>query len=223
MPQFAILATVALFAAFYQLSGGSDFQPGWPEGTGPGSIGPASLNPAVETLAQADSPSPEVSQPIRAATAAPVATPAAEPAMVQTVGFAAASGNAQVVQAVQHSEGAAPEQPTLQISARTQAIIERQSLARRQSVERVQAAAEAAHEAKLASQQDAPQGADMRQVSGDRVNLRYGPGTRFSILTTLEEGDKVEVIASEGDWVQLRVPETGRTGWMANSLVTDAG
>ncbi|EAQ04098.1 hypothetical protein OB2597_08149 [Pseudooceanicola batsensis HTCC2597] len=64
---------------------------------------------------------------------------------------------------------------------------------------------------------------DMREVSGNRVNMRNGPGTNHSIVARLSRGDSVEVLAEPGNgWLKLRVGDTGRVGWMADFLVTAA-
>lgn len=64
---------------------------------------------------------------------------------------------------------------------------------------------------------------DFRQVTGNRVNMRNGPGTNYSIVSRLARGDKVEVLSDPGNgWLKLRVSETGRIGWMADFLLTSA-
>jgi len=64
---------------------------------------------------------------------------------------------------------------------------------------------------------------DIRQVSGNRVNMRNGPGTNYSIVGRLARGDEVEVLSDPGNgWLKLRVSETGRIGWMADFLLTAA-
>lgn len=63
---------------------------------------------------------------------------------------------------------------------------------------------------------------DIRTVSGNRVNMRNGPGTDYSIVDRLSRGNEVEVIAAPGNgWLKLRVSESGRIGWMADFLVSD--
>lgn len=65
--------------------------------------------------------------------------------------------------------------------------------------------------------------ADMRAVTGNRVNMRNGPGTSYSIVSRLERGDEVEVLAEPGNgWLKLRVSDSGRIGWMADFLVSSA-
>lgn len=64
-----------------------------------------------------------------------------------------------------------------------------------------------------------PRDADMRVVTGNRVNMRSGPGTSFGVMGSLVRGDEVEVISDEGiGWVKLRTLD-GRVGWMADSLL----
>lgn len=63
--------------------------------------------------------------------------------------------------------------------------------------------------------------ADIRKVTGDRVNMRNGPGTDFSVVTKLKKGMSVEILQEPGNgWVKLRTVETGKVGWMADWLVT---
>ena len=64
---------------------------------------------------------------------------------------------------------------------------------------------------------------DLRQINGNVVNMRMGPGTRFDIVTKLRRGDAVEVLNDPGEgWLKLRVVDSGRIGWMADYLVTAA-
>ncbi|SMC66079.1 SH3 domain-containing protein [Primorskyibacter flagellatus] len=64
---------------------------------------------------------------------------------------------------------------------------------------------------------------EIRAVNGDRVNMRDGPGTNFSVLGSLGRGVAVEVLQETGDgWVKLRVADTGRVGWMADFLLSSA-
>ncbi|EPX76343.1 SH3 domain-containing protein [Salipiger mucosus] len=64
---------------------------------------------------------------------------------------------------------------------------------------------------------------ELRRVSGSRVNVRTGPGTRFSVVTQFVRNDRVEVLADPGEgWVKLRSEDTGRVGWMSDRFVTDA-
>lgn len=62
---------------------------------------------------------------------------------------------------------------------------------------------------------------DIRTVSGNSVNVRGGPGTEYDVVTQLTRGDSVEVINDSGDgWVQLRPLNGGPVGWMADYLLS---
>jgi hypothetical protein len=61
-----------------------------------------------------------------------------------------------------------------------------------------------------------PVTADLREVAGDRVNLREGPGRDFTAVDQLLSGTIVEVLTTgEGGWVQIEVVSTGQSGWMS--------
>lgn len=61
---------------------------------------------------------------------------------------------------------------------------------------------------------------DIRTVSGNRVNVRGGPGTDFGIVTKLVRGDAVKVVEDNGDgWVRLEPLDGGPSGWMADFLL----
>ncbi|MDJ0823460.1 MAG: SH3 domain-containing protein [Paracoccaceae bacterium] len=61
---------------------------------------------------------------------------------------------------------------------------------------------------------------DYRAVTGNRVNVRNGPGTDFSVVTQLRRGDEVEVLSDDGlGWVKLRSLEGNRVGWMSGSFL----
>lgn len=62
---------------------------------------------------------------------------------------------------------------------------------------------------------------DLREVTATRVNLRNGPGTKYSVLDKLVRGDEVHVLSDNGDgWIKLRVKSSNQVGWMADYLVT---
>jgi len=61
---------------------------------------------------------------------------------------------------------------------------------------------------------------DLRRVRGSRVNMRGGPGTSFSVLMVLPRDREVEVLRENGSgWVKLKDSETGRIGWMASKML----
>ncbi len=55
-------------------------------------------------------------------------------------------------------------------------------------------------------------------VNASRLNVRGGPDTSFSKVTSLERNEKVLVTGREGDWLKV---QTGRTeGWVFGSYLT---
>jgi hypothetical protein len=64
-------------------------------------------------------------------------------------------------------------------------------------------------------------GNDVRTVSGNRVNVRGGPGTDYNVVSRLVRGDAVEIIEDNGNgWVLMRPMDGGTQGWMADFLLT---
>jgi len=55
-------------------------------------------------------------------------------------------------------------------------------------------------------------------ITGDVVNFREEPSTSSKILVQLKKGTKVSVVASEGDWCQVRYSDT--TGWVHGDYIT---
>ncbi|MEO0937932.1 MAG: SH3 domain-containing protein [Pseudomonadota bacterium] len=65
---------------------------------------------------------------------------------------------------------------------------------------------------------------DVREVTGNRVNVRGGPGTNFSVVNRLTRGEAVVILDDPGEgWVMMRPVDGGPVGWMADFLLSDAG
>lgn len=47
-------------------------------------------------------------------------------------------------------------------------------------------------------------------VTGERLNVRSGPGIAYSALAQLDKGARPEVLEKKGDWVRITVPKTAR-------------
>lgn len=63
-------------------------------------------------------------------------------------------------------------------------------------------------------------GTDIRTVTGNRVNVRGGPGTDFGVVNKLVRGDAVEILEDDGNgWVRMRPLDGGTEGWMADFLL----
>jgi N-acetylmuramoyl-L-alanine amidase len=63
--------------------------------------------------------------------------------------------------------------------------------------------------------------AELRQVTGDRVNMRAGPGTGFDVVGQLTAGQMAEVIEADGNWLRVR-GEDGAEGWMSSRFLAPA-
>ncbi|MEM8774956.1 MAG: SH3 domain-containing protein [Pseudomonadota bacterium] len=62
---------------------------------------------------------------------------------------------------------------------------------------------------------------DIRYVIGDLVNMRRGPGVQYDKISALTEGTEVAVLRAPGNgWLELQVTATGETGWMADWLIS---
>ncbi len=61
---------------------------------------------------------------------------------------------------------------------------------------------------------------DVRTVSANRVNVRGGPGTNYGVVSKLARGDTVEILQDNGQgWVKMRTLDGGPEGWMADFLL----
>lgn len=68
----------------------------------------------------------------------------------------------------------------------------------------------------------APEGPLLR-VSGDRVNMRAGPSTANPVLDSLVAGTLAEALGDPvGGWQEIRVVDTGVTGFMAARFLDPA-
>ncbi|WP_299970947.1 SH3 domain-containing protein [uncultured Roseobacter sp.] len=71
-----------------------------------------------------------------------------------------------------------------------------------------------------ASSSDVGAQRDIRSVNGSVVNMRSGPGTRHGVVDQLTQGMQVEVLQDSGTgWVELRTSD-GSRGWMADFLLS---
>ncbi len=54
-------------------------------------------------------------------------------------------------------------------------------------------------------------------ITGTKVNIRSGPGTNYSIVTSLTKGTTVKALGKQGSWYQIQLPD-GRIGWVYERL-----
>ncbi|MEM6312420.1 MAG: SH3 domain-containing protein [Pseudomonadota bacterium] len=63
---------------------------------------------------------------------------------------------------------------------------------------------------------------EIRTVTGNRVNVRGGPGTTFGVVGKLVRGDEVEILDDIGTgWVRFRAVDGDTQGWLADFLLTN--
>ncbi|MFY0662918.1 MAG: SH3 domain-containing protein [Shimia sp.] len=200
MNKFVFLSLALLGWVFWELSGGSDFEPKSRaqviEDSTPRQIEDATI------VSRAS-----LSVPITKVTAAPAVTHTAEtsellPTTVAIAGSEAQPEAAPVViasLATGLDSFATPGTPVLASSIATDAAIENS----------------------VALALETQQLKDFRRVRGSRVNMRGGPGTSYSVLTVLARDSEVEVLRENGSgWVKLRDTGSGRIGWMAAKMLT---
>ena len=60
---------------------------------------------------------------------------------------------------------------------------------------------------------------DVHSVTAERVNLRAGPSDDASIRSTVSRGDEVVELRHDGNWIGVRVLETGEEGWIFSDLL----
>jgi hypothetical protein len=59
---------------------------------------------------------------------------------------------------------------------------------------------------------------NLREVTGDSVNLRDGPGTNFNVVDRLSRGTVINLLESGPDgWVYVEI--NGLTGWMSSDFL----
>ncbi|MCR4337620.1 MAG: SH3 domain-containing protein [Candidatus Omnitrophica bacterium] len=61
-------------------------------------------------------------------------------------------------------------------------------------------------------------GKNLGEVTGTRVNVRGGPGTNFSVLAQLHQGDAVRILEEKEGWYLIEPPDQGH-GWVAAQYV----
>ena len=63
---------------------------------------------------------------------------------------------------------------------------------------------------------------EVRTVAGSRVNVRGGPGTSYGVVGGLVRGDQIKVLEEDGTgWVRFETVDGITAGWMAEFLLAD--
>ena len=198
MEKYILISFGFLGWAFYEMSGGSDFQPA--------SVRMAQAEPAVASqmapaeVASASKSATRQSDAVKKValnltTREVQAQPASlvQPAVMRESDSAATSSDAMP------AWGAPTTQvilPSLIASNNTSAYMQNASATTAQG--------------------------DVRTVAGDMVNVRGGPGTRHGVVMQLSRGEAVEILTENGNgWVRMRPLSGGEEGWMADFLLSN--
>jgi len=57
-------------------------------------------------------------------------------------------------------------------------------------------------------------------IIGARANVRSGPGTNYSVISTLSQGTQVKAVGKQGSWYQVTLPN-GEVGWIYQTLLRE--
>lgn len=218
MPRYVIFTFLVLGWAFYELSGGSDFQPKR------ASVEPVNSNPqnTVSAPLLKDTASLTANTGEPATKAAPARLPTADPEIAVTEATdetpVETEDNLNRVRAsLNQGLGLIPE-------AGGSAGLTLISLGQGATGLKTAPATDTQNTAPTdIVQPDAPKQPepDIREIRATRVNMRDGPGTIYPVVARLGLGRKVEVLDNSGTgWLKLRVVTNKQTGWIASSLVS---
>lgn len=245
MPRYILISFLFLGFAFYELSGGSDFEPrskSTPVDTAEATeteprsaIERARLKRATEVVTLVAAPVIETSDsrlsgtPEQQATpviqAAVVASPEPVEAAVETI--ETLQPNVSTVADASQETTIADVQGTAtlglsQFATAEDAVIEVAAVQEEPPLQETNVE-EAIDEEEPAVRAPAAASADLRQIVATRVNMRAGPGTSHDILDRLSRGATVEVLGDNGrGWLRLRTLPGDRVGWIAERLVSPA-
>lgn len=79
-----------------------------------------------------------------------------------------------------------------------------------------------AHAAELSvatTQSSTVSSTNMGTVTASKLNTRSGPGTNYSIIHVLYQGNQVKVIGLSGSWYKILLSD-GRTGWVSKAYLS---
>ena len=212
-----VLASFAVMAlVFYELSGGSDFQPPERPQVAKNTVNPKAGQTPRRVNIVADTP-------VRVTPATLIAKPANKPTVVKEPEIAETREPSPELQQVRASLS---QGLTLVTDGAQAADFSLASLELGASGLRTAPAAGSDPSENTAGQVDvfASQDADMREITGTRVNMRDGPGTIYPIIARLNIGQSVEVLSESGTgWLRLRTSAGQQIGWISASLVSKSG
>ncbi|MEM9578191.1 MAG: SH3 domain-containing protein [Pseudomonadota bacterium] len=216
MTRFILLSFVFLGLGFYELSGGSDFDP---KATRAAQIEARLERDALRIAALPETPTPATRlAEAPSAQSEDGAHPQVTRAALNLVSFETVT-QPRVAAAEIHS---APT-PKIETAAISEFAAEQElSLAALEDTPSTGASNVFAGTSISASSGDVRADIDIRVVKGSLVNMRSGPGTEYDVVDQLSQSTRVEVLTDTGNgWVELRPLDGGPAGWMAAFLLSD--
>jgi len=222
--RFVLLSFVFLGLGFYELSGGSDFDP---QEARVAAVDARILRSAErsDTLVAAVS-RPAIDSPQSSAPAAFSSDDNVTRTQLDLVSFEAVAADVPATPdpvEVAAPVSAAPATPITELATRAALEEEPLSLASLETPTAVVAPAGIAFSGstQVAASTPTTGFSDIRSVKGDLVNMRSGPGTDYDVIDQLPQATQVEVLSSNGNgWVELRRVDSSETGWIAEFLLT---
>ena len=224
MKRFVLLSFVFLGLGFYELSGGSDFDPQEARVAAVDARVLRSTERADTIVSAVSRPAPRRPEP---STAASFSTDDnVTRTQLDLVSFEAVTADVPAsLDAVEVAApvSAAPATPITELATRAALEEEPLSIA---SLETPTAAVAPSGitfsgSTQVAASTPTTGFSDIRSVKGDLVNMRSGPGTDYDVIDKLPQATQVEVLSSNGNgWVELRRVDSRETGWIAEFLLT---
>ncbi|WP_246139475.1 SH3 domain-containing protein [Phaeobacter marinintestinus] len=206
MARFIVVTFLFMGIAFYQLSGGSDFEPRGVR---------AEKTAAVSSSVSAPTP-------IQVSDAEPVLAPRKDGQAAATPSAAPKPDTAAIEAAVRLAKARVSLSDGLTLLGDQNSVqgLQLASLSEGVIGLRTAPTEETETSDEPATQEYTSPEPDIREVKGTRVNMRHGPGTNYEVVTSLTLGHEVEVLSDSGTgWLRLRTRPEGTMGWISASLI----
>lgn len=211
--RFVLVSFVFLGWAFFELSGGTGFEPrgvrspqlATTSQTTPDTSRPATTAQPVEvsSLVAKSAIAPRKARPAETASAVDSQVAARTPAQVRI----SLSQGMSLFPASEPGTGAA-------LASQDGEVLSLAQIAAQSSFDRP--TAPSVRQPAVRSEPDS----DIREVTGTRVNMRDGPGTIYPVISRLNIGQEVEVLSASGTgWLRLRTVQGQQVGWASASLI----
>lgn len=238
MNKYVFISFVFLGWAFYELSGGADFEPSVPERITRNQQGEVDTSKAsqIDTDGEKPSPSPAISTPtstpqkislditstqaVLASAAADTKRPRLPESAALRAGRLTDPPENTDTDTERHTPSFTLPRDLLTTRIPFEPEAEDTAVPSLSSIETATPPTEAEPEPEDVPVVTEPQDADLRQVNVSRANMRQGPGTNYRVLAKLKQGDVVRIKQDPGTgWVELEVRESGEVGWISARLL----